>query len=648
MCGLTGFWRAGGVREEEATALVLRMAKAIEHRGPDDAGSWVDAAAGIALGHRRLAIVDLSAAGHQPMTAHGGRYVIAFNGEIYNHQVIRRELDARGTINWRGHSDTETLLAGIEVWGFEETLRRTIGMFAIALWDRKERTLSLARDRLGEKPLYYGWQGLGEQRALVFGSELKSLRAHPAFDAPVDRDALTLFMRTGYVPAPWSIHAGIHKLPPGTFTVLRAGDEKPVIRTYWSAEQVFMDGFAQPLSLTPEQAVDQLEALLGDAVGQQMVADVPLGAFLSGGIDSSTIAALMQSRTSQPIKTFSIGFHEAGYNEAEHAAAVARHLKTDHTELYVSAADALAVVPKLPHMYDEPFADSSQIPTHLVSRMARSHVTVALSGDAGDELFCGYSRYLFTERMWSRLEAIPRPLRQLGGAMLSAVPSGVWDGVGRLTGRGLLAERMRKGASVLASTEPDELYLNTVSQWMDSASLVEGGREPATLLTGAPSPLRVLPPVPRMMAYDMMTYLPGDILTKVDRAAMSVSLETRVPMLDHRVVEFAWRLPMSLKLRGGTSKWLLREVLYRHVPRELIERPKMGFGIPLDHWLRGPLREWAEQLLAPERLRAEGLRVEPIRRAWQEHTSQSKDRQYALWNVLSYMAWKQDLDRATR
>lgn len=647
MCGITGFLSTYDRPADELSYIVTRMSDAIAHRGPDSQGVWIDAQARIALGHRRLSIVDLSESGHQPMLSTSGRYVLVFNGEIYNHQEIRRELCSRGGgIAWRGHSDTETILAGIEAWGFEETLRHTIGMFAIALWDREERTLSLARDRLGEKPLYYGWQGRGEQRALIFGSELKALRAHPAFDAPVDREALTLFMRTGYVPAPWSIHAGIHKLPPGTFTVLRAGDEKPVIRAYWSAEQVIMDGFTQPMSITPEQAVDQLEALLGDAVGQQMVADVPLGAFLSGGVDSSTIAALMQSRSLQPIKTFSIGFHEAGYNEAEHAAAVARHLKTDHTELYVSAADALAVVPTLAHMYDEPFADSSQIPTHLVSRMARSHVTVALSGDAGDELFCGYSRYLFTERMWSHLAAIPRPLRQIGGRMLSAVPGGVWDGIGRLTGRGLLAERVRKGASVLASTEPNELYLNAVSQWMDPASLVEGGREPKTLLTGGPSPLRDLPPVPRMMAYDMMTYLPGDILTKVDRAAMSVSLETRVPMLDHRVVEFAWRLPMSLKLRGGASKWLLREVLYRHVPRELIERPKMGFGIPLDHWLRGPLREWAEELLAPERLRAEGLRVEPIRRAWQEHTTQSKDRQYALWNVLSYMAWKQDLDRA--
>lgn len=483
-------------------------------------------------------------------------------------------------------------------------------------------------------------------RTLVFGSELKALRAHPSFDAPIDREALTLYMRTGYIPAPWSIHVGIQKLPPGSFTVIRPDDEAPKIRSYWSAEQVALDGAANPLSISPEVAVDKLEELLGDAIGQQMVADVPLGAFLSGGIDSSTVAALMQSRSSQPIKTFSIGFHEPGYNEAEHAAAVARHLKTDHTELYVSAQEALAVVPELPRMYDEPFADSSQIPTHLVSKMARRHVTVALSGDAGDELFCGYSRYFITDRLWSRVSALPLPVRRLGAALIGAVPRTTWNGLGRLAGRGSLGEHLHKGAGVLRSTQPDKLYLNAVSQWMDPESLVEGAHEPLTVLTGAPSSLHRLSPLARMMACDMLTYLPGDILTKVDRAAMSVSLETRVPMLDHRVVEFAWRLPMDLKFRDGASKWVLRQVLYRHVPRQLIERPKMGFGIPLDHWLRGPLREWAEALLAPERLRAEGLRTEPILRAWQEHLTGVRDRQYALWNVLSYLSWKQDLGRS--
>lgn len=648
MCGLTGFWQANGVREDDARALVLEMARAIAHRGPDDHGAWVDGAAGIALGHRRLSIVDLSAAGHQPMTSNGGRYVIAFNGEIYNHLAIRRDLEARvGEIAWRGHSDTETLLAAVEAWGFVETLRRTIGMFAIALWDREEQTLSLARDRLGEKPLYYGWQGKGERRTLVFGSELKALRAHPVFDAPVNREALTLYMRTGYIPAPWSIHSGIQKLPPGSYVMLHRGKETAQVQQYWSAEQVALDGHARPLQLTPDSAVDRLEALLGDAVQQQMVADVPLGAFLSGGIDSSTIVALMQSRSEKPIKTFSIGFHEAGYNEAEHAAAVARHLRTEHTELYVRAEDALSVVPALPQMYDEPFADSSQIPTHLVSKMAREHVTVALSGDAGDELFCGYSRYLFTEKLWSRMNRVPRPVRQFAGSLLSAVPAQVWNGLGSLSGYGPLGERMRKGASALGSAEPDQLYLHTISQWLEPELLVEGAREPSTLLTGGFSPLRSLPPVPRMMAYDIQTYLPGDILTKVDRAAMSVSLETRVPMLDHRVVEFASQLPMDLKLRNGTSKWVLREVLYRHVPRQLIERPKMGFGIPLDHWLRGPLRDWAEQLLSPAKLRQEGLRVEPIRQAWQEHATGARNRQYALWTVLSYMAWKQNIERAS-
>lgn len=646
MCGLTGFWQVRGVREDEARELVLKMSQTIQHRGPDDFGIWVDGAVGVALGHRRLAIVDLSSTGHQPMASDSGRFLIVFNGEIYNHLAIRHDLDARGRRTvWRGHSDTETLLAAVEAWGFEETLRRVIGMFAIALWDRQQRTLSLARDRLGEKPLYYGWQGYGKDTTLIFGSELKALRAHPAFDASVDREALTLFMRTGYIPAPWSIHSGIHKLPPGCFTVIHPDEKAPKVCSYWSAEQVALDGAASPLAIPPEEAVNRLEALLGDAVGQQMVADVPLGAFLSGGIDSSTIAALMQSRSSQPIKTFSIGFHEAGYNEAEHAAAVASHLKTDHTELYVSAQDALAVVPDLSRMYDEPFADSSQIPTYLVSKMARQHVTVALSGDGGDELFCGYARYLLTDRLWSRVRALPLPARRLSAALIDAVPRKTWDGLGSLVGLASLSERVHKGASVLRSDQPDELYLNMVSQWMDPESLVEGAQEPRTVLTGGLGELHRLDPKARLMAFDMLTYLPGDILTKVDRAAMAVSLETRVPMLDHRVVEFASQLPIDLKLRNGVSKWVLRQVLYRHVPRQLIERPKMGFGIPLDHWLRGPLREWSETLLSPERLRAAGLRAEPIRRAWQEHVSGVRDRQFALWNVLCYLSWKQDLDQ---
>jgi len=649
MCGLTGFWQPGGTDANTAETMVQIMALRIENRGPDDGGNWVDGNVGIALGHRRLAIVDLSAAGHQPMVSPSGRYVVVFNGEIYNHLELRRRLEEESgyAFPWRGHSDTETLLAAVDQWGLHVALQRTVGMFALALWDRQDRCLLMARDRIGEKPLYYGWQGSGSSRVLLFGSELKALRAHPAFDSAVDRESLVLFMRTGYVPAPRSIHRGIYKLPPGTVARISSGSEAVRIEPYWSAVEVMLRGHAEPLAIDDGEAVDRLEALLRGAVAQQMVADVPLGAFLSGGIDSSTVVALMQAQSSRPVHTFSIGFNEDGYNEAQHAKMVARHLGTDHTELYVTAAEALEVVPRLAAMYDEPFADSSQIPTHLVSRLARRRVTVALSGDGGDELFCGYSRYLFTHRMWSRIASVPEPLRRLVGAAITALTPQTWDRLAASMARLLPAgqrwnqpgEKLHKGAQVIGSQSADALYLNTISQWMDPSALVPGGVEPQTLLTGSESLLHALPDVPRMMAYDLLTYLPEDILAKVDRAAMAVSLETRVPLLDHRVMEFAWQLPMTLKLRGGVSKWVLREVLYRHVPRELVERPKMGFGVPIDTWLRGPLRDWAESLLAPQRLAAAGLAPLPIRRAWDEHLSGSKNRQYALWNVLMYQAW---------
>ncbi len=650
MCGITGFWQVEPVDHDAARELVLRMAARIAHRGPDDQGAWVDAGAGIALGHRRLSIVELSDAGHQPMTSASGRYVIVFNGEVYNHDALRTRLEREAVhaLPWRGHSDTEALLAAIEAWGLTRALQASVGMFALALWDRRERTLTLARDRLGEKPLYYGWQGNGANRALLFGSELKALRAHPAFAAGIDRDALTLFMRLGYVPAPHTIHSGIRKLPPGTLAVLRAPDAEPEIRPYWSAQDVMLQGHRSPLEVSPAEAVDRLEALLRDSVRQQMVADVPLGAFLSGGIDSSTVVALMQAQATRPVRTFSIGFHEPGFNEAEHAKAVAAHLGTDHTELYVTPEQALEVVPHLPSMYDEPFADSSQIPTHLVAQLARRHVTVALSGDAGDELFCGYRRYLLAQRLWHRISAIPVPLRRAAATMIGAVSELAWDRIAEGLGRMLpLSERfarpgekLHKGARALAGRSSDALYLSLVSLWAEPGTVVPGASEPQTVLTGADTPLRALPDVPRMMAFDLLTYLPDDILVKVDRAAMAVSLETRVPLLDHRVIEFAWQLPMAHKLRDGVGKWALRQVLYRHVPRALVERPKMGFGVPIDSWLRGPLRDWAETLLDPRRLEADGLlAVAPIRRAWKLHLDGSGNRQYPLWNVLMFQAW---------
>jgi asparagine synthase (glutamine-hydrolysing) len=654
MCGLTGFWQPAGIDACSSRTLALRMASRIAHRGPDDADAWVDADAGLALSHRRLAIVDLSPAGHQPMKSPSGRFVIAFNGEIYNHLDLRAELQrAVGhQLPWRGHSDTETLLAAIDTWGLAATLRRTVGMFALALWDREACCLQLARDRVGEKPLYYGWHGRGAARALLFGSELKAMRAHPAFGADgegeVDREALLLFMRHGYVPAPYSIHRGVRKLPPGTIGTFDIGAHVPTIESYWSAVEAMLRGHGAPLDIGPDEAVDRLQALLGDAIGRQMVADVPLGAFLSGGIDSSTIVALMQAQSSTPVRTFSIGFHEEGYDEAQHAKAVARHLGTQHTELYVTPIEAMGVVPQLPEMYDEPFADSSQIPTHLVAALARRHVTVALSGDAGDELFGGYSRYVITHRVWSRIAAVPMPLRRLAAAALTSISETGWNRLVTATRRVLpvarrfnrLGDKVHKGAQAMLGRDADALYLRTVSQWSDPAPLVPGATEPLTVLTGAPTPLTALPDVPRMMAYDLLTYLPDDILVKIDRAAMAVSLETRVPMLDHRVIEFAWQLPMAHKLRDGIGKWALRQVLYRHVPRSLVERPKMGFGVPIDSWLRGPLRDWAEALLAPALLRDHGLADVPIRAAWKAHLEGSADAQYPLWNVLMYQAWQ--------
>jgi asparagine synthase (glutamine-hydrolysing) len=652
MCGLTGYFGGFGATGDGSEAQVLRkMTQAIMHRGPDSDGHWLDADAAIALGHRRLAIVDLSAAGAQPMQAASGRYVIAFNGEIYNHLDLRTELEKDGAAPaWRGHADTETLLAGFDAWGIEATLRKCIGMFAIALWDRKTRTLSLARDRLGEKPLYYGWQGSGDSAVFLFGSELKALRAHPAFQAGVDRDALSLYLRHMAVPGGHSIYQGIHKLQPGCLLTVSLAAPQPVINRYWSAAEVAVRGVAQPFAGTAQEAVDELEMLLKDAVRQQMMADVPLGAFLSGGVDSSTVVALMQAQSNRAVKTFSIGFHEEAFNEAEYAKAVARHLGTDHTELYVTAQQAMDVIPRLPALYDEPFADSSQIPTHLVSQLARRHVTVSLSGDAGDELFCGYTRYTGTERLWRRLSAVPMPLRQVAAQMVRAVPPAALNALGRRIGGAplwaRLGDRLHKGTEIAGSRSLVDLYRGMVSNWHEPESVVIGGREPATLLTGLQPALQGLSDIERLMALDLLTYLPDDILTKVDRAAMGASLETRVPFLDHRIIEFAWRLPLDYKLRKGVAKWPLRQVLYRHVPRALIDRPKRGFAVPLHDWLRGPLREWAEHLLGEQRLEAEGyFHAKRVRSAWIEHLSGHRNWSSRLWIVLMFQAWLDEQNR---
>ena len=640
MCGLTGFWdRRAGMAGEQLERTVRLMSDTLIRRGPDDDGQWVDAAAGIALGFRRLAIVDLSPNGHQPMVSSDGRYIVAYNGEVYNFRELRVELEALGT-RFRGGSDTEVMLEGFSRWGVRPTVERLIGMFAVALWDRQDRVLHLVRDRLGIKPLY--WARFGD--LLLFGSELKALRAHGGWRPEIDQGATSAFLRFSYVPAPHTIYRGVRKLEPGTILTLAATGEERIER-FWDLAKVVRDGRAAPLQVSDAEATDQLEALLKDAVGRRMVADVPLGAFLSGGVDSSTVVALMQAQSDRPVRTFTIGFHEAGYNEAEQAKAVARHLRTDHTELYIDPAHAQAVIPQLPDHYDEPFADVSQIPTFLVSELTRQHVTVALSGDGGDELFAGYSRYLWGETIWRRIGWLPKPVRAALAASLTSLSPRAWDRAFAVLPQALqprlAGEKVHKLAGIFNLDGPDAIYRRLVSQWAAPEQLLPKVTEPRGLLFD-PAVAQIVPEFAARMRYlDTLTYLPDDILTKVDRASMAVSLEARVPLLDHRVAAFAWRLPAHLLVRGRSTKWLLRQVLYRHVPPALIERPKMGFAVPIDAWLRGPLRDWAEDLLGEQRLRNDGIEPGPVRQQWRQHLANDRNSQYQLWPVLMLQAWRQ-------
>jgi asparagine synthase (glutamine-hydrolysing) len=645
MCGIAGLLTAG----RADPALVRRMIAPIAHRGPDDQGVWTDSEAGIGLGHRRLSIVDLSPLGHQPMLSAEGRWMLSYNGEIYNHAALRAEL---GGVAWRGHSDTETLLECIAVWGLEATLGKAVGMFAMALWDRDRRELHLARDRFGEKPLYYGWAG----NDFVFASELKAIREHPRFEAAIDRRALSLYTARTYIPAPHSIYERVYKLEPGCILSLtQAAAKAPLsapplegkpeggakLTRYWSYRDVMRRGFAEPI-LDEQEALDRLETTLAQAIGGQAVADVPVGAFLSGGIDSSTVVALYQKYSTIPVRTFSIGFEEAGFNEAEYAKAVAKHLGTVHHERYVTVKETRDVIPLLPAMYDEPFADSSQIPTHLVSRFAREQVTVALSGDGGDELFAGYNRHFAAPALWHRLSRLPRSVRALIGNPLSQLPSSLWSGAGNLLPgqrQPHFGSKVQKALRIAGSARSfDDVYTSFLDEWSFEPSPVRGAEAGEAgfdmdFAAGAPDTLR-------MMYCDAVSYLPDDILCKVDRAAMAVSLETRVPFLDHRVAELAARIPMAMKVRGGKGKHILRELLYREAPRALFERPKAGFGIPVGEWIKGPLRPWAEDLLDRSRMAGEGwFDPDIVQHRWQDHLSGRRDSTPALWAVLMFQAW---------
>ena len=637
MCGIAGF--IGAAPGSDIGDIAEAMAKSIAYRGPDDQGIWTDGECETALVHRRLSIIDLSAAGHQPMLSADERYVISYNGEVYSFQPIAAELAARGH-KFRGHSDTEVILESFAVNGIEATLKRMIGMFAIALWDRRDRTLTLMRDRLGIKPLY--WAKFGN--TFLFGSELKALRAHQGWTPRIDQSAVAAFLRHNYIPAPRTIYEGVYKLEPGTVLTLPWRGE-PKISRFWDARSVARDCSHNPLEGSDAELTEQLESLLKDAVGRRMIADVPLGAFLSGGVDSSTVVALMQAAKSGTVKSFSIGFDIEGYNEAPHAAAVARHLQTDHTELTVTSKAALDVIPRLADFYDEPFADSSQIPTYLVSAMTRKHVTVALSGDGGDELFAGYNRYQLTQRFWRSLSLMPRAVRKGAAAALTAVRPDRWTQLLSALPSRLrppqAGDKVHKAAAVLRLDSADAVYRRLVSHW-EPSEIMPQVAEPRSILDDATVAKDFPDLLERMQFLDLVTYLPDDILTKVDRASMAVALEARVPLIDHRVVEFAWRLPENVKVRNGTSKWLLRQVLYRHVPPELIERPKMGFGIPLGEWLRGPLRDWAETLLNEQRLRQAGLLdAGMVRRYWADHLDGRRNWQYLLWDVLMLEAWRE-------
>ena len=658
MCGLTGFLDPTyQTRPDQFEVITSKMTASLYHRGPDDSGVWCDVKSGIALGHRRLSVVDLSSKGHQPMHSSCERYCLVYNGELYNHHEIRNELEGLGASpNWKGNSDTEVILEAISCWGLKAALERFVGMFAFALWDKRDRVICLARDRIGEKPLYYGWLG----NIFVFGSELKAIREHPAWCGEINRDTLALFLQYGYIPAPYSIYKNIFKLLPGTFLSLPCQEisdsGKPTslsplpAEKYWSARDVAEAGQDETILLSSQGYTDELEKLLKKVIKQQLVADVPVGAFLSGGIDSSAIVALAQVQSSIPVKTFTIGFEEEMFDEAKYAKRVARHLGTDHTEYYVTSNEALEVIPKLPHMYDEPFSDVSQIPTFLIAQLARQHVTVSLSGDGGDELFGGYNRHLWGVSVLKRILNNPRWLRKAAFKGLVGISPLAWNKMFKLLGSLFFGkfkqvnpgEKIHKLAELLKSNSEAEFYLKLTSYWQLASSPALNWNPLTIPATDSDQGPHLQNFTEQMMYLDMVSYLPDDIMVKVDRATMAASLESRAPFLDHRVVEYAWKIPLDLKICSGQGKWLLRQVLYKYVPRELIERPKMGFAVPIDSWLRGPLRDWAESLLDVGKLAEDQyLDPVPIRKKWAEHISGKKNWQYHLWAVLMFQAWRE-------
>ena len=638
MCGFAGFF-SSHCTQEEKFLILEKMGNAIFHRGPDDNGVWLDENAEIGFSHRRLAIQDLSSAGHQPMISGSGRYVLVFNGEIYNHFKLRNELKQENII-WNGYSDTETLLACFDLWGVLNTVKKATGMFAFAVWDKHERKLTLGRDRMGEKPLYYGWQ----KQSFLFGSELKALKLHPDFCGNLHRGAISLLIRHGYIPAPYSVYENIFKLEPGCLLELSKDQRESVKINYWSVRDTAVKTVEHPFTGSAQEALNRLEFLATQAVKKQMLSDVSLGAFLSGGIDSSTVVALMQAQSVKPVKTFAIGFNEQRYNEAEHARSVAKHLGTEHYELYVSPQQALSVIPKLPHIYDEPFADSSQIPTFLVASLAKEHVTVALSGDGGDELFFGYQHYTLISKIWKYLSFLPGLIKTAGIKSIEFFSPVTWNKLLKLffinQSLRITGNKLYKGIPFLKSSTIESLYYHLMSLSQNPESFVISGKEPLTHFNNFPEKFNILNDCEKPMALDMLTYLPDDILTKVDRAAMYASLETRVPFLDHEVVEFVCSLPFSYKYQQGTQKWLLKQLLYKYVPEKLVNRPKMGFSIPLQDWLKGPLKDWAMSLLDATQLEREDVFYpSSVRKLWHEHLDGHVNRSAVLWNILMFQAW---------